>query len=76
MNIIWNRALRFWKDEEGLGTLEMLLILAIIVVIAIAFRKWIISWVNKLFDRANKGIDNVTVIDVTGTDPTPNPTVP
>ncbi|MBC8081219.1 MAG: hypothetical protein H7X86_12810 [Gorillibacterium sp.] len=40
---------RFWKNEEGLGTLEMLMILAVLVIIAIAFRKWIVKWINDLF---------------------------
>lgn len=40
MNRMKKRAVAFMKDEEGLGTLEMLLILAIIVVIAIALAKW------------------------------------
>lgn len=46
----------FMKEEEGLGTIEMLLILAVIVVIAIAFRKWIMKWVTSLFSQADKGI--------------------
>ncbi len=32
---------QFWEDEEGLGTLEILLIVAVLVAIAIIFRKWI-----------------------------------
>ncbi|WP_438432875.1 Flp1 family type IVb pilin [Gorillibacterium sp. sgz500922] len=46
----------FWKNEEGLGTLELLLILAVLVLIAIAFRKWIVKWVNKIFDDTNTEI--------------------
>jgi Flp pilus assembly pilin Flp len=42
---------RFWEDEDGIGTLEMLLIVAIILVIAIAFRKWIMHWVDNLFQN-------------------------
>lgn len=48
-----SRLRAFWNDEDGIGTLEMILIVAVIVVIAVAFRKWIISWVQKLFDTAN-----------------------
>ncbi|NBI27861.1 Flp1 family type IVb pilin [Chengkuizengella marina] len=42
---------KLWKDEKGLGTLEILLIIGVLVAIAIVFRKWIISWVNTLFDE-------------------------
>ncbi|MEO3944580.1 Flp1 family type IVb pilin [Gorillibacterium sp. CAU 1737] len=50
--------LPFWKDEEGLGTLELLLILAVLVIIAIAFRKWIINWVNGLFTSTDSEMNN------------------
>lgn len=60
MNRMKKRAVAFMKDEEGLGTLEMLLILAIIVVIAIAFRKWIMKWVGELFSKANTDIGDIT----------------
>lgn len=63
MSRIIEKSRSFFRDEEGLGTLEMLLILAILVVIAIAFRKWIINWVSELFSRTNTGIDDVTFID-------------
>lgn len=51
-------AKRFWHDEEGIGTLEMLLIVAIILVIAIAFRKWIMKWVNDLFQYTQEEVTN------------------
>ena len=50
---IQSRLRAFWHDEDGIGTLEMILIVAVIVVIAVAFRKWIIDWVQKLFNTAN-----------------------
>ena len=40
----------FWNDEEGMQTLEIMLIIAVIVVIALAFRKNIMAWVNSLLD--------------------------
>jgi hypothetical protein len=48
----------FWNNEEGIGTLEILLIVAVIVIIAIAFRKWIMKWVNDLFHKADLEIGN------------------
>jgi len=41
----WNR---FWKNEEGIGTLEIILIIAVIVVIAVVFKNYIINWVKKI----------------------------
>lgn len=41
----------FWKDEEGLETIEMLLILSVLVVVAIAFKDKIIEWKDQLFEK-------------------------
>ncbi|GAA4878812.1 hypothetical protein GCM10023310_68610 [Paenibacillus vulneris] len=56
MNGLGQGIRKFWNEEEGLGTLEILLILAVLVIIAIAFRKWIMQWVKGLFDSANAEI--------------------
>jgi Flp pilus assembly pilin Flp len=48
----------FWKDEQGLGTLEILLIVAVLVAIAIIFRKWITSWFQKMIGDANTGLQD------------------
>jgi Flp pilus assembly pilin Flp len=57
MKMILNKLQGFWKDEEGIGTLEILLIIAVIVIIAIAFRKWIMKWVKQMFESANAEIN-------------------
>ncbi|WP_010273531.1 Flp1 family type IVb pilin [Paenibacillus senegalensis] len=59
-------AKKFWNDEDGIGTLEILLILAVIVIIAIAFRKWIIQWVSGLFKAADDQIKDQTNPDLEG----------
>lgn len=51
---MWNQ---FWREEDGLGTLEILLILAVLVLIAVVFRKWIISWVNDLFQSTDSELN-------------------
>ncbi|WP_409346949.1 Flp1 family type IVb pilin [Paenibacillus sp. MBLB4367] len=66
------RAAAFWKDEEGLGTLEVLLILAVIVIIAVAFRKWIMKWVGDLFNKADTEINNQN-LDGSSISPTAKP---
>lgn len=38
-----------WKEEDGLGTLEILLIVAVLVAIAIIFRKWIEPQIGILY---------------------------
>ncbi|ASK62846.1 hypothetical protein CFK37_12155 [Virgibacillus phasianinus] len=44
----------FWNDEEGLETIEILLILAVLISIALLFKDRITSWANKLFDQVDK----------------------
>mgnify|MGYP000886783165 CR=1 FL=1 len=58
----------FWEEEEGLGTVEMVLLLAALVSIAIVLRLGLFGFMkdnmNKIFDNADKnagvkGIDGM-----------------
>ncbi|MFC4776813.1 Flp1 family type IVb pilin [Paenibacillus sp. GCM10023252] len=54
------RALRsFWKSEEGLGTLEVILIIAVVIIIALLFKDWIIALVERLMGRADDQADQI-----------------
>lgn len=44
----------FWNDEEGMETIEMLLILSVLIVIAVMFKNKIKDWANQLFEKVNK----------------------
>ncbi|MBP3965783.1 Flp1 family type IVb pilin [Paenibacillus lignilyticus] len=48
----------FWEDEEGLGTLEIVLIIAVVIILALLFKDWIIALMEKLMgdadDKANE----------------------
>ncbi|MBU7318723.1 Flp1 family type IVb pilin [Paenibacillus oleatilyticus] len=55
---------RFWKEEDGLGTLEILLIIAVLLIIAIAFRKWITKWMESLFNDASKEIKDSKNVNI------------
>jgi Flp pilus assembly pilin Flp len=65
---------RFWKDEEGIGTLEMIMIVAVVLILAVAFRKWIIGWFQELLNDSNAEINRTTTDQVTV--PTPAPSTP
>ena len=39
---------RFWQEEEGLAVVEILLIMAVLIVIALLFRKTIVKWVEDM----------------------------
>ncbi len=47
----------FILDEKGMGTLEVLLIVAILVAIALLFREKIIDWVSTLLEKSDTQIN-------------------
>ncbi len=52
-----NWAVQFWRNEKGLGTLEILLIAGVLIIIAVAFREQIVNWVQDVLDQADEDID-------------------
>lgn len=60
MKAILSWGKKFWNDEEGLQTLEMMLIIAVIVVIALLFRERIMGWINSLLDFGDRQVDQFT----------------
>lgn len=51
LNAIIKQANNLWTEEDGLGTVELVVIIAIIVVIALLFRKQIESFITDLFNK-------------------------
>lgn len=41
----------FIKEEDGLGTVEIVIIIAVLVGLALIFRKAIFDFVNQIFDK-------------------------
>ncbi|MDQ2085707.1 Flp1 family type IVb pilin [Herbivorax sp. ANBcel31] len=42
---------KFLKEEDGLGTVEIVIIIAVLVAIALIFRRAIFDFVNGIMDR-------------------------
>ncbi|MEF2967080.1 Flp1 family type IVb pilin [Paenibacillus sp. M1] len=42
----------FWRDEDGLGMLEMILIIAVIVILAVIFRSQLKEIITSLLGKA------------------------
>ena len=42
---------KFWKEEDGFGTVELVILIGVLVAIALIFRKRIIEFVNGLMDK-------------------------
>lgn len=45
---------QFWKDEDGMGTVEIILIIVVLVGLVILFRDQITAIVEGLFDKITK----------------------
>ena len=41
---------RLWKEEDGIGTVEMILILVVLIALVIIFKNQLTSLVNEIFD--------------------------
>ena len=50
-------AKRFWKEEEGLGTVELVILIGVLVGIAVIFRGYIQNFVRGLIGRNFQNID-------------------
>lgn len=48
----------FWRSEDGLGMLEMILIIAVIVIIAIIFRSQLKDMITSLMGKAKSQTEN------------------
>lgn len=42
---------RFWKEEDGIGVVEMILILVVLIGLVIIFKSQLTSLVNTIFDK-------------------------
>lgn len=51
---------KFWQEEEGITTVEILLILAVLVIIAVLFRKTIVKWVEDILKTILPSAESVT----------------
>ncbi|WP_211749996.1 Flp1 family type IVb pilin [Paenibacillus sp. Marseille-Q4541] len=57
LTMVKNKMISFWEEEDGLGTLEMILIIGVIIVIGLIFKNEITSIVNKLLNQVGTKSD-------------------
>lgn len=56
----WAKGARaFWRSEAGIGTLEIVLILAVLIILALVFKKWLILLANKLMGKVDVEADKI-----------------
>ena len=50
---------RFIEEEEGIGTVEIILILVVLIGLVIIFKSQITSLVNSIFDKINSRANGI-----------------
>lgn len=49
----------FWKEEDGMGTVEVILIIVVLVALVVIFKNRITKIVESLFDKITKQTDKL-----------------
>ena len=49
----------FWEDESGVGVVEMILILVVLIGLVLIFKRQLTNIVNVIFDTINSKVGNV-----------------
>lgn len=57
LELIRVKAKGLWRNEDGLGMLEMILIIAVIVIIAVIFRDQLKEIIENLLGKASSKTD-------------------
>ncbi|BFH64888.1 MULTISPECIES: Flp1 family type IVb pilin [Paenibacillus] len=59
LTLAWGKVKDFWKREDGLGMLEIILIIAVIIIIAVLFRDELLRIVKNLLNKVESKSDDV-----------------
>ena len=54
-----NMVKAFWEDESGVGVVEMILILVVLIGLVLIFKRQLTNIVNGIFDTINSKVVNV-----------------
>ena len=57
MEVLKNKVNAFWEEEDGLGTLELILIIGVIIIIALIFKDQIKTLVTRLLGQVSSKSD-------------------
>ena len=49
----------FWEDESGVGVVEMILILVVLIGLVLIFKRQLTNIVNGIFDTINSKVGNI-----------------
>ncbi len=58
--LVIQRLRNFWRDESGMGTVEVILIIVVLVGLVIVFKQQTNGLVQNIFESIRKGAKDVT----------------
>ena len=50
---------RFTEEEDGVGVVELILILVVLIALVIIFKEQLIALVNRIFENISGGVDTI-----------------
>ena len=50
---------QLWMEEDGMGTVEVILIIVVLVGLVVIFRKQLTTLVDNLFNKITKQVDSI-----------------
>lgn len=56
---MWANMRDFWKDETGMGTVEIILIMVVLIGLVIIFKKQLNDLVKKVFQKINSDSNSI-----------------
>ena len=55
--------IQFWEEEDGIGVLELILILVVLIGLVLIFKDSLRKLVKEIFDTITKGATDVSTMD-------------
>ena len=59
MSVLKNAWLTFWNDESGMGVVEIILIIVVLIALVIIFKENITKLVNDIWNSINKSAKKI-----------------
>lgn len=59
MNVCKNMAMRLWRDESGMGTVEVVLIIVVLVGLVLIFQEQIKGLVETIFGKITSDTNTI-----------------
>lgn len=54
MKKIWNRIKEVWKDEQGITTVEVILLMVVLIAVVLLFKEQILGLVEDIMDKISQ----------------------